>query len=126
MFDSSLLKAPPNSILCSFVKFAKNDRRTNCCSARTFNNIACAKCKTLPTHLCRWILCAWRIFENHFARALYKNGKSWGFLTSFRDGWNYFGCINVKNSFASCISIQILLHIVSKFILSTHMVNKID
>ena len=96
MFDSSLLQAPPNSILCSFVKFAKNDRRTNCCSARTFNNITCAKCKTLPTHLCRWILCAWRIFENHYARALYKNGKSWGFLSSSRDGWNFFGCINVK------------------------------
>ena len=86
-------------ILCGFVKFAINDRRVNCCSARTFNNITCAKCKTLPTHLCRGILCAWRIFENHFARASYKNGKSWGswgFLSSSRNGWNYLVWINIK------------------------------
>ena len=115
-------------ILCGFVKFAINDRRVTCCSARTFNNITCAKCKPLLTHLCRGILCARRIFENHFARASCKNGKSSGFLSSSRNGWNYFGWINVKfhlhHDYTK--SIQILLHIVNKFNLSTHMVNKIN
>ena len=65
IFDSSLLQAPPNSISCGFVKFAINERRVNCCSARTFNNITITI--TLPTHICRWILCAWSIFENHYS-----------------------------------------------------------